>query len=62
MNTPGCRISFAKTPHSRKCEVCDMPSATLYLLQVGKLEFRICCMCKSTLRSDIDKVDGPDCY
>jgi hypothetical protein len=59
MSSRGCRIQVLRENHERKCQVCDMPSATLYVLQVGIQLFRICPLCKATLRSDIEKIDGP---
>jgi hypothetical protein len=59
----GCWLGFVKSPHDRKCDACEMHSATLYSLQVGQLKFRICCFCKSSIGSGIERVDGPDdCY
>jgi hypothetical protein len=55
----GCSLGFVREKHDRKCDACEMHSATLYLLRVGQLQFRICCFCKSNIGCGIEKVDGP---
>lgn len=59
----GCWLVFVKAPHDRKCDACEMHSATLYELRVGQVKFKICCFCKSNIHSGIKRCDGPDdCY
>lgn len=61
--TSGCSLGFVRESHDRKCEACGMGSATLYRLIVGSVESKICPLCKVSIRSGIETVDGAgDCY
>lgn len=57
-----CSVHVIKEKHNRTCEACGMTSATLYELSIVKLTVNICCFCKSSIREDIQKLDGPDGY